>query len=255
MEQDNKSTRRNFLKATSLASVAFSMPHLVNAAYKEEKIKHRIQLSEGDRILFQGDSITDAGRKKEDESANTAVGLGTGYAVLTAAQLLDRYANEKLTVYNRGIAGNKVFQLAERWDKDALQLKPSVISVLVGVNDYWHTFLNGYTGTVKTYGDDLRKLLTKTKEALPDVKFIIGEPFAINGVKAVTDSWFPAFYDYQKAAREIAKEYKAVFIPYQSIFDKALKVAPGSYWTRDGVHPTLAGANLMASAWLQAVKA
>jgi lysophospholipase L1-like esterase len=255
MEQNKKATRRNFIKAASLASVTLSIPHLVKAAYQEEKVKHTIQLSQGERILFQGDSITDAGRKKEDESSNNAAALGTGYAVLTAAQLLDKYADKKLAVYNRGISGNKVFQLAERWDKDALKLQPNVISILVGVNDYWHTLLNGYTGTVKTYGDDFRTLLSKTKEALPDVKFIIGEPFAINGVKAVTDSWFPAFYDYQKAAREIANEYKAVFIPYQSIFDKALKVAPGSYWTRDGVHPSLAGANLMATAWMQAIKA
>ena len=254
MEHD-KPSRRNFIKATSLASVTLNIPHLVSVALKEEKLMSKIKLSKSDIILFQGDSITDSGRKKEDANSNTPEALGNGYAVLTAAQLLERNADKRLTIYNRGLSGNKVFQLAERWEKDTLQLKPNVLSILVGVNDYWHTLLSGYAGTVKTYHDDLHKLLKNTKAALPDVKLIIGEPFALKGVKAVSPSWFPVFYDYQKAAKEIANEYKAVFIPYQSIFDKALKVAPGAYWTHDGVHPTLAGANLMASAWMHTVKA
>lgn len=90
-------------------------------------------------------------------------------------------------------------------------------------------------------------------EALPDVKLIIGEPFAVNHVKAVTDDWFPAFDEYRAAAREIADAYGAVFIPYQQVFDEAAKRAAPSYWTGDGVHTTLAGAQLMAEAWLRAV--
>ena len=82
---------------------------------------------------------------------------------------------------------------------------------------------------------------------------IIGEPFAVSGIKAVDESWFPGFNDYQKAAREIAAEFGAVFIPYQSVFDKASKIAPPVYWTYDGVHPSLAGSELMAEAWSKAV--
>ncbi len=125
---------------------------------------------------------------------------------------------------------------------------------MIGVNDFWHTLTNGYTGTIETYRTDYRKLLDRTKQALPDVKLIIGEPFAVNGIKAVTDQWYPKFNEYRQAAREIADSYNAVFIPYQSVFDEAQKTAPGSYWTADGVHPTLAGANLMAEAWLKMVK-
>jgi len=89
-------------------------------------------------------------------------------------------------------------------------------------------------------------------QALPQVKLIICEPFAVPGIKAVDDRWYPEFYEYQKAAREIADRFKAVFIPFQKVFDEAVKRAPGSYWTGDGVHPTLAGAQLMNKAWMKA---
>jgi len=137
---------------------------------------------------------------------------------------------------------------------DCLDLKPTVLSILVGVNDFWHTLVNGYTGTVKTYRDDYDKLLDRTRQKLPDVKFIVGEPYAVIGVKAVTDKWYPAFNEYRQAAKELADKYNAAFIPYQAIYDKAQKSAPGSYWTADGVHPSLAGAALMAEAWLETVK-
>ena len=153
-----------------------------------------------------------------------------------------------------GISGNKVYQLAERWEKDCLQIKPNVLSILIGVNDFWHMLNGRYNGTIKTYRDDYKTLLHRTKQNLPDVKLIIGEPFAVPGIKAVDEKWFPAFDEYRAAAREMANAFDAVFIPYQSVFDKAQKSAPGVYWTFDGVHASLAGAHLMAHAWLEAIK-
>jgi lysophospholipase L1-like esterase len=112
---------------------------------------------------------------------------------------------------------------------------------------------SGYKGTLEIYRNDYRALLTKTKENLPDVKLIILEPFAILGT-AVDKNWFPAFAEYQNAARELANEFDAPFVPFQKVFDKALKVAPGSHWAPDGVHPSIAGAKLMSQAWLEVVK-
>lgn len=255
MTQQNNASRRNFFKKATLASVgALTIPQLVSEVFATENYKKKISINKGDTILFQGDSITDAGRKKDDASVNTAGALGTGYAMLAASDLLFKYADKGLKIYNRGISGNKVYQLAERWEKDALDLKPQVLSILIGVNDFWHTLTNKYTGTIKTYQDDLKALLDRTKKQLPDVQFIIGEPFAVKGVKAVDEKWYPAFDDYRKSAKEMAESFDAVFIPYQSIFDKAQKTAPGVYWTGDGVHPSLAGAHLMAHAWMEAVK-
>lgn len=247
--------RRNFITKAATATVAaVALPSLITSAFAASSSKKKISIETGNTILFQGDSITDWGRDKKATDFNSFGALGSGYVLPTAGTLLNKYADKKLQVYNKGISGNKVYQLSERWDADCLDLKPNVLSILIGVNDFWHTLSNGYTGTAKIYSDDLKKLLDRTKKALPDVKLIIGEPFAVKGVKAVDEKWYPVFDEYRAASKQIADQYDAVFIPYQSIFDKAQDIAPGSYWTNDGVHPTLAGANLMSHAWLETVK-
>lgn len=244
--------RRDFLRNASMAGVlALGIPEIVSAAMPK---KSAVKLSDGDVVLFQGDSITDAGRKKDDNAYNNPSSLGNGYALQAAAEMLLKQADKNLKIYNKGISGNKVYQLAERWEKDCLAIKPNVLSILIGVNDYWHKHNGNYDGTVEVYKKDLKALLQRTKAALPDVKLIICEPFAVKGVKAVDDTWYPEFDNYRAAAKEIAKEFNAVFVPFQKVFDEAEKDAPGVYWTGDGVHPSLAGAKLMAEAWLKAVK-
>lgn len=245
-------SRRSFIKKAALGSLAtIGLPEIVSAAMPSPK---KTSLSKGNVILFQGDSITDAGRNKEDNSANNPRALGTGYAMLASAALLEKFAPLDLKIYNKGISGNKVFQLAERWDKDCLDIKPDVLSILIGVNDIWHKLNGQYNGTVDIYRKDYIALLERTKKALPNVKLIICEPYAVKGVKAVDDRWYPEFYDYQKAAKDIAQQFGAIFIPFQKVYDEAQKRAPGSYWTPDGVHASFAGAQLMAKGWLEALK-
>lgn len=252
--ENSINSRRSFIKKAALGTIAaVSIPDIVAATVVKGGSK-KIQLMNGQTILFQGDSITDSGRNKEDNGYNTSRILGTGYPMLAGAAMLNDHASLALKVYNRGISGNKVFQLAERWDKDCLDLKPDILSILIGVNDIWHKLNGNYNGTVDIYRKDYIDLLDRTKKALPKVQLIICEPFAVKGVKAVDEKWYPEFYTYQAAAKEIAAMFGAIFIPYQSIYDEAQKYAPGSYWTGDGVHPSLAGAQLMAAAWLKAVK-
>ena len=258
--------RRNFLKATSVATIAsVSIPKIVSAAFREEKTKH-LNLKEGEVILFQGDSITDFGRDRKppkfnfenadrQKDYNDFNSLGAGYVMVAGSEILFQNHHKKLKVFNRGISGDKVYQLADRWEEDCLNLKPTILSILVGVNDYWHSLINGYKGTTETYRTDYRKLIERTKQALPDIKIIIGEPFALKGVQAVTEQWYPTFDQYRKIAREIATEYNTSFIPYQTVFDKAVTIAPASYWTFDGVHPSVPGCKLMADAWLKIIKA
>lgn len=246
--------RRNFIQSLALTgTLAISLPDIVNAANIQNDTA--VKFNKDDIILFQGDSITDAGRDKKEEEANNTNVLGNGYALLTASQLLLKQASLNLKIYNKGISGNKVYQLKERWQEDCLRLRPNILSILIGVNDFWHTLAkdNPYKGTVETYRTDLRTLLENTLKQLPDTKLIIGEPFAVKNVKAVTNEWFPSFDEYRSAASEIASEFKATFIPYQQVFDEAVKYAPANYWTGDGVHPSLAGAALMAQAWIKAV--
>lgn len=246
--------RRNFIRRAALGTLAaIGVPEILQASMPAGKIK-KIPLAGEQVILFQGDSITDAGRNREDKGFNNPRALGTGYALLTAAALLEKYAPLNLKIYNKGISGNKVFELAARWEQDCLDIKPDVLSILIGVNDFWHKLNGNYDGTVETYRKDFLALMERTKKALPDVKVIIGEPFAVPGVKAVDEKWYPEFYEFQRAAREIAGSFGAIFIPYQRIYDEAQKRAPGVYWTGDGVHASLAGAQLMAKAWLSVIK-
>jgi lysophospholipase L1-like esterase len=206
-------------------------------------------------ILFQGDSITDAGRSREHPNdANLLAPLGQGYAFLAAANLLTARPDDKLKIFNRGISGNKVHQLAERWQPDCLDLQPDVLSILIGVNDIWHKLNGNYDGTVETYENDYRALLQRTKEALPDVKLVICEPFILI-CGAVKESWVPEFAGFRAAALELAIEFGAVFVPFQTMFDRAVEYAPPEHWAQDGVHPSPQGASLMAHHWVAAVTA
>ncbi|WP_257667691.1 SGNH/GDSL hydrolase family protein [Parapedobacter tibetensis] len=248
-------SRRTFIGHSLMgAALAVSIPSIVSAATKRGAAAAKIKIEPNDVILFQGDSITDAGRDKENQAPNNNRALGNGYAFLAAADLLHQHAAKQLSIFNKGISGNKVHQLDERWDEDCIRIKPNILSILIGVNDYWHMFNGKYDGTIQVYRDDYRKLLDRTLTAFPHVKLVIGEPFAVNNVKAVTDAWFPAFDEYRHTALEIANEYKAAFIPYQRVFNEASKHVSPAYWTTDGVHTTLAGAKLMAEAWLRVVK-
>jgi lysophospholipase L1-like esterase len=258
MKESSQPNRRSFIRNASIGAVAaISIPNIVSAALAAAPVAKKVGIENGDVILFQGDSITDSGRNNRNAwSANNNGALGNGYAFMAASQLLLNNPGKDLKIYNKGISGNKVYQLAERWDADALDIKPNILSIHIGVNDYWHTLnaSNPYKGTIETYIADYKKLLDRTRAALPNVKLVICEPFGVRNVKAVTDAWYPAFDLYRKAAKDIAAEYNAPFVPYQAAFDKAITQAPAAYWTGDGVHPSIAGAALMAETWLKAVK-
>lgn len=211
-------------------------------------------LSQGATVLFQGDSITDAGRKREITEPNIREGLGYGYAFLASAHLRIEGPLLGLKCLNRGISGHKVPQLAARWQADCLDLKPDVLSILIGVNDIWHTLSDaGYKGTVETYRTDYDSLLQRTRAALPGLKLVLCEPFVLK-VGAVDDRWFPAFDGYRGAAKELADKYADAWVPFQAVFDEAAKLAPPKVWLPDGVHPSAEGAALMAQAWVRAVE-
>ena len=248
-----KNSRRQFITNSAIAAVvSLALPEMVSAATAGIK---KITLEKNDIILFQGDSITDWGRNRTETAPNNNQTLGSGYAFTAAQALLLNNPAKDLKIYNKGVSANKVYQLAERWDTDCLNLMPNVLSILIGVNDHWHKLNGTYNGTIDTYRDDYKKLLDRTMAALPNVKLIIGEPFALKDVKAVNESWYPKFNEFRLVAREVADAYHASFIPYQTIFDDALKLAPAAYWSIDGVHPSVAGAGVMARAWLETGKA
>jgi lysophospholipase L1-like esterase len=212
-------------------------------------------IAKNDIVLFQGDSITDAGRNREKASdANSADAMGKGYAWMAASQVLVESPDAGLTVYNRGVSGDKVWQLADRWQADCLDIKPNVLSILIGVNDFAHVHRLKAEGNVEKYESDYHALIERTRKALPDVKLILCEPFILK-VGMVDESWLPGFAEYRAAATRVAKKAGARFVEFQTMFDRAVKIAPPEQWAADGVHPTTFGAALMARCWMNSAGA
>jgi len=242
-------SRREALRTTAIAGGAIAATSLLtNSASAAEKIK----LKQNSVILFQGDSITDAGRDKTQAAANNPRAFGDGYPFLIASQLQTRFPGKQLQCYNRGISGNKVPDLDARWQEDCIDLKPTVLSILIGVNDIWHKLNGNFDGTVQDYEEGLAALLKRTSEALPETRIVICEPFVLR-CGAVNDKWFPEFEKRLAACKRVADAAGTIWVPFQSMFDKATKKHDPSYWAGDGVHPSMAGHGLMARTWMRTV--
>lgn len=201
-------------------------------------------------ILFQGDSITDAGRSREND-ANT----GIGYPTLVKAEIGYEFPDQYV-MYNRGISGNRVVDVYARIKKDIINLKPDVMSILIGVNDVWHEFDFQNGVDADKYFKVYSMLIEEIREALPEVKIMILEPFVLRGTatEAVWEDFSAEVYKRAEMAKKIAKSYSLPFITLQDKFDEAVKSAPESYWLRDGVHPTTAGHELIKREWIKAFK-
>ena len=209
------------------------------------------------KILFQGDSITDAGRTASSNQDN----LGRGYPLFVAGMIGLRHSAKPFQFVNRGISGNRVVDLYQRWKVDCLNLDPDVISILIGVNDTWHEVRrNGVE--VPRARTILDLLVSWTREAAPNAKIALCEPFILmaeqaSGGRTPGENWAPfpgwrAEIDERRAyTRAIAERYGAVFVPFQKALDDALALAPADHWLVDGVHPTPAGHALLADAWLR----
>lgn len=247
-KSDQNISRRQLLQTTAIAGGALATASLVT----QQASADAPDLSREDVILFQGDSITDAGRDRKNKGANNPRAMGHGYPFLITSQLLTRFPGKNLKCYNRGISGNKVPDLDKRWQEDCFDLKPSVVSILVGVNDIWHKLNGNYDGTVETYETGLKALLEKTKAKLPDATLVICEPFVLR-CGAVNDKWFPDFDKRREACKRVAEGAGTIWVPFQTMFDKAIKRNEPNYWAGDGVHPSMAGHSLMARTWMAKV--
>lgn len=207
-------------------------------------------------ILFQGDSITDAGRSREVEISKLAnTDLGAGYPSLVAARLLLDFAKKDLQFHNRGISGNRVTDLYSRWKRDALNYKPDIISILIGVNDSWHGFNADNPNGVELprYERFYRELLQWTLQELPEVKLVLLEPFVFDLPNILPDMVVEV-KQRAEIVKKLSKEFDTIFVPFQEVLDKYSKIKEKSFWLRDGVHPTLAGHQILADAWLEACR-
>jgi lysophospholipase L1-like esterase len=207
-------------------------------------------LHKDDVILFQGDSITDGGRAQTGNDFNHT--MGQDYAYIISARIGAEYPERNLTFINRGISGNEITDLAARWQRDTLDLKPALLSILIGVNDT----LRQPHETLEQFEQVYDKLLADTQAALPGVKIILGEPFLLP-VGKHKDAYAAELAEVQKRQQVVARlaeKYHLPLIHYQKAFDAACLKAPPEHWSWDGVHPTYAGHGLMVEEWLATVQ-
>lgn len=187
-------------------------------------------------ILFQGDSITDCNRFVHND-------LGDGYV-----HYLAKMMPEEL-IMNKGISGNETSDLLNRWTKETIELHPDVLSILIGINDIWHAHADHTNRTVSDLLRDYRLLLERTKEALPETKILMIEPYLL------------VFDDFQKSwrheldfaiqgIRDLAKEFADEYLPLDGLLAEARVHHPDSFLMWDGIHPTPEGHQLIAS-WIK----
>jgi acyl-CoA thioesterase I len=197
-----------------------------------------------DVILFTGDSITDCGR-----TAPGGPELGLGYPFLAAAQIQAQVASPSLKIYNRGIGGNRVYDLEGRLESDLIALKPTILSILIGVNDTWRRFDSNTVSTTENFKAAYHNILSRVKKDLPETQIILLEPFILPYPED-RKAWRVDLDPKITAVRELVNEFETEFIPLDGMFAEATTRAPANYWLGDGVHPTAAGHSLISDAWL-----
>ena len=199
------------------------------------------------RVLFQGDSITDGNRGRSPDPNHI---LGHGYAFLIAAKFGAAFPENQVDFMNRGISANTVADLEKRWQKDTLDLKPGLLSILVGVNDA------GRGVPLDEFEQGYDRLLTAVRAADPAVKLVLCEPFTlpVGGKKNGYEAWSADLRKRGEIVARLARKHGAAFVRFQPVFDAAAKKAPAEHWIWDGVHPTYAGHQLMADEWVRTVR-
>ncbi|MBN1877338.1 MAG: SGNH/GDSL hydrolase family protein [Anaerolineae bacterium] len=199
-------------------------------------------------VLFQGDSITDAGHSRSNDDD-----LGHGYAAMVAAWFSAMYPEKHVRFLNRGISGNRVKDLRARWQVDCLDLHPTWVSILIGVNDTWRRYDSHDPTSTEAYERDYRAILEVVHDTL-GARLIVMEPFLLP-IPADREGWRVDLDPKIAVARKLAREFDALFVPLDGPFAAAATRREMEFWLPDGVHPTPAGHAFIAQAWLRSVGA
>lgn len=206
-------------------------------------------------ILFQGDSITDCERSRNNNDRQ-----GYGYATMVQGQLGFDCPGE-YTFINKGISGNRIVDVYARIKNDIINLKPDYMSLLIGVNDVWHE-IGGNNGVATPKFEKIyTMLIEEIKEALPDIKIMLLEPFVLQGGATYSEEdstiWERFNTDVKanaEAVRRIAAKFELPLVELQAGFDELSKTCPSTYWLADGVHPTAMGHCFIKNQWIEAFK-
>jgi lysophospholipase L1-like esterase len=247
------SSRRSFLRSAALAGIAASLPiKRANASMKIASTAYNAV--KGMTVLFQGDSITDGNRGRTLDPNHI---MGHGYAFSIASRWGADFPSTDLHFYNRGVSGNMVSQLKARWQTDCLDLRPNVLSILVGINDAARLMDKSSVDPkdLQEFEDTYRDLLQQVRKQDPQTLIVLCLPF-LAPVGKVKDKWEryqSTVSSFTLSVRKLAVEFDAVVVDFQMVFQKGAERAPDSYWIWDGIHPTVPGHELMAREWLKQV--
>ncbi len=211
-----------------------------------------MNLKENDVVLFHGDSITDGNRGRNSDLNHIH---GHGYQYILASEMYADNLNKNIEILNRGTSGDRVSDLFGRWKEDCLNLKPTVLSILIGINDIILEWDGGKGSDPDRYEKIYRLLLDEVLEQNPDVFLVIMEPFFGEKKEPELNAYFKAHIGaYAEKARKIAKDYNAVFVPLQDMFDDYANKTDVYNLLWDGVHPTTCGHQLIARRWKEVVE-
>lgn len=202
-------------------------------------------IQDNQKVLFIGDSVTDCGRSRTD-----LTDLGNGYPMYIASFVKAMYPDLDVTFVNKGISGNRTRDLMARWTEDCIRLKPDVVSVLIGINDTWRRYDSNDPMTTEEYRDNYRSLLERTKNET-DAKIIILEPFVLPYPED-RKNWRVDLDPKIQVARNLAMEYKALYIPLDGFLAAAAAKTAPVVWSADGVHPNRNGHAFIAMEWMKA---
>ncbi len=206
-------------------------------------------------ILFQGDSITDGNRLRDNEwDLNHQ--MGHGYAYIVNSTLGAKYPEKNLKFINKGISGNRVGDLYARWIEDTIRINPDILSILIGINDCEQLRYYGNGSDAVRFEKIYRLLLDEVREKNPDIKLVLMEPFGlpVGEREEKPEALFSMLRGYQEATKRVAEDYGAVFVPLQEkFFELSEKFSP-DYWSWDGIHPTVCGHQIIAEEWMEKCK-
>lgn len=245
-----KSVRRDFIRHLSVAGLT-----LTGLAASASHPKTKVIPPGKERLcfLFQGDSITDGNRGRNEDPNHILV---HGYCFAVASRIGADFPQHGFQFVNRGVGGDTVRDLDKRWQTDTLDLKPDVLSLLVGINDV-NALVDGKDDALdaKTFERVYRKLLTSCRDQNPALLIVLGLPFffASGWRKDYAERWRPLVEGRANIIRRIAEDFNAVLVDYPMVFEEAQRNAPIDYWIWDGVHPTAFGHELMAREWIRQV--
>ena len=199
------------------------------------------------KILFQGDSITDAGRDRTD-----CHDMGLGYPKYASGMIEDSFPDCEFEFINLGISGNRTENLLERLESDVININPDILSVLLGINDVWHRYSPQKVNTSdEQFEHNYNSVLSGIREKT-NSKIIILSPFLLDApevqnMRGEVDRVI-------NIVKKLADRYADVYVPLDDIFREAVLTQPKPrFYSDDGVHPNAEGACLIGEKYLEAI--